>query len=390
MLAHLFKLIWNKKKQNFLLMLEMLVSFIILFAVFTMLIYYYQNYRRPHGFDYVNVWSVKYADPEEMHATDSIAAFNAAVKKMIESNLQVEKVSFSSINTPFGDASLGSSAEYKKVQVDAEMYTVDDDYKKVLDLQLIAGRWFSVEDNATTRKSLVINESMSRALFGNVNGLGKIIDFQGQGKIVGIIRDVKDKGDFSTPHRGIYQRIDTANQGNGGSILIKVKPGTSAVVESHLYKELSNMFKGTSIDILHLENQRQGKITEAIGPLIVLLVVAGFLIINVALGLFGVLWYNINKRKSEIGLRRAVGASGFSISKQLVWESLVLATFALIVGSFFAVQFPLLNVFDLPAGTYLLAIVFAILSIYLLVIICAVYPGKQAASIYPAIALHED
>jgi len=28
--------------------------------------------------------------------------------------------------------------------------------------------------------------------------------------------------------------------------------------------------------------------------------------------------------------------------------------------------------------------------IYLLVIICAFYPGKQAAAIYPATALHED
>jgi putative ABC transport system permease protein len=46
-------------------------------------------------------------------------------------------------------------------------------------------------------------------------------------------------------------------------------------------------------------------------------------------------------------LRRAVGATEASVSKQLVCEALVLSTFALIIGSFFAVQFPLLNVFDL-------------------------------------------
>ena len=72
--------------------------------------------------------------------------------------------------------------------------------------------------------------------------------------------------------------------------------------------------------------------------MIILIIVAGFLIINVALGLFGVLWYNINLRKSEIGLRRAVGASGNAVSKQLVGEALVLATFALIIGSFFAIH----------------------------------------------------
>ena len=124
--------------------------------------------------------------------------------------------------------------------------------------------------------------------------------------------------------------------------------------------------------------------------MIILIIVAGFLIINVALGLFGVLWYNINLRKSEIGLRRAVGASGNAVSKQLVGEALVLSTFALIIGSFFAVQFPLLNVFDLPASVYIVALLFAIAFIYVLVIICALYPGKQAASIYPAVALHEE
>src|SRR6266536_486188 len=114
---------------------------------------------------------------------------------------------------------------------------------------------------------------------------------------------------------------------------------------------------------------------------LILMIVAGFLIVNVALGLFGVLWYNINLRKSEIGLRRALGASGNAVSKQLVGEALVLSTFALIIGSFLAVQFTLLNVFDLPASIYIIALLFAIVFIYLLVIICAFYPGKQAAAI---------
>jgi putative ABC transport system permease protein len=118
--------------------------------------------------------------------------------------------------------------------------------------------------------------------------------------------------------------------------------------------------------------------------------VAGFLIANVALGLFGVLWYNINKRRGEIGLRRAVGATGTAISMQLVAEALVLSSLSLILGSFFAIQFPLLNVFDLPSGVYLSAIALSVIFLYLLVIICALYPGKQAAGIYPAVALHEE
>ena len=60
MVKHLFTLIWNKKKQNFLLISEMLVSFLVMFAVFTLLVYYYQNYQRPMGIEYEDVWTVNY------------------------------------------------------------------------------------------------------------------------------------------------------------------------------------------------------------------------------------------------------------------------------------------------------------------------------------------
>jgi putative ABC transport system permease protein len=75
----------------------------------------------------------------------------------------------------------------------------------------------------------------------------------------------------------------------------------------------------------------------------------------VALGIFGVLWYNINKRRGEIGLRRAVGATGNDISKQLVGEAFVLCTMSLILGLFFVVQFPLLGALQLPPENYVQA-----------------------------------
>src|SRR6202000_2926811 len=116
---------------------------------------------------------------------------------------------------------------------------------------------------------------------------------------------------------------------------------------SFLYKTLANYMKNSDVEIEHLTEKRKSINYFTMVPIIVMLIVACFLVINVALGLFGVLWYNINKRRGEIGLRRAIGASGQSVSSQLVSESLILATLSLIVGTFFAIQFPLLNVFNL-------------------------------------------
>ena len=115
-----------------------------------------------------------------------------------------------------------------------------------------------------------------------------------------------------------------------------------------------------------------------------------FLCLNVALGLFGVLWYNINKRRSEIGLRQAIGAHGSDITKQFILEILILTGFAIGLGIFFAIQIPLLDVTEYPDSLFYKAIVYATLIILVLVLMCALLPSLQAAKIRPAIALHED
>ena len=184
--------------------------------------------------------------------------------------------------------------------------------------------------------------------------------------------------------------MDTGAFGWIGTILIKVRPSADAVFESSLHKLLSRTIQNSNLEIQHLDVMRDSTNEDTIIPMVICITVAGFLIINVALGLFGVLWYNINQRRGEIGLRRAIGATGSSVSFQLVSESLMLASLSIIVGSFFALQFPLLNVFNVPTAVYIIALLLSIAFIYLLVIFCSLYPGKQAAAIHPAIALHEE
>jgi putative ABC transport system permease protein len=102
------------------------------------------------------------------------------------------------------------------------------------------------------------------------------------------------------------------------------------------------------------------------------------------------LWYSINRRISEIGLRRAIGAASGQVYRQFIGEVLVLATFGLVVGVLVALQFPLLQVFGVQTGIYITAMVGAVVIIYLLAVGCAAYPSRQAAFIQPANALHED
>jgi putative ABC transport system permease protein len=390
MTKHLFTLIWNKKKQNFLLILEMFISFMVMFAIFTLIVYYYNNYRKPMGFEYDNVWSVNFTIPEEVKTSDSTHVVPEMLKQVVRGVPGIEEAAYSSHNLPFSMSTSNSNLSYNNINIMSHMYDVDDKYAAVLGLKMTEGRWFDKADDGMAETPIVINTSVKEKFFPNEPATGKVL---GEGKdrmkIVGVVQDFKDKGDFQVPDYCTYKRINMSGD-YFSSMLVKVKDHADVASETRLFKQLSNTLKNSNVEIEHLAEKRVSKNKLTLVPMIILLVVGGFLIINVALGLFGVLWYNINKRRAEIGLRRAVGASGNSVTKQLIGEALVLATFSLILGSFFAIQFPLLNVFDLSSTVYITALILSVVFIYLLVIFCALYPGKQAAAIYPAVALHEE
>ena len=58
MIRHLFTLTWNRKRANGLPLLEIALAFVVLFAVGSVGVYNWRNYRTPLGFAYEHVWEV--------------------------------------------------------------------------------------------------------------------------------------------------------------------------------------------------------------------------------------------------------------------------------------------------------------------------------------------
>ncbi|MFC3562982.1 ABC transporter permease [Pedobacter jamesrossensis] len=393
MFKHLFKLIWNKRKQNFLFLTEILISFLVIFAVFSYLTYYFQNYSKPLGFNYEKVWSISYSNGQLPKNLDSLSIFYDNLYKSLKAMPQIEEASFAGSNYPYSSSFMSTGLTQNGRKFDyVSNYIVGNGYQKVWNVSLLEGRWFLPEDAVSKDKVIIINETLKNEMFGNQKGVGKLIgdyDDKNKLKVIGVVADIKANGDFLPGNNSMFSRLDTGNYKWTGTLLLKVKENADATFESKLYKFMATSTHG-AVEIQHVDEMRKSRNNETIIPMVIFITIAGFLIINVALGLFGILWYNINKRKGEIGLRRAIGASGNSVSSQLVAESMILATMALIVGCFFAIQFPLLNVYNIHASVYVTAMLLAILFIYILVFACSLYPGKQAAGIHPAVALHEE
>jgi putative ABC transport system permease protein len=405
MIKHLFKMIWNKKKKNSLVILQLFFCFAVLFAVFTLGIYYFQSYNKPAGFNYSDVWTVSRTASQNMDNNTSTSKEDSANSRngiaLIEQNLKNEiktmadvlDVSYSGTNIPYTSSFYNTDIFNGKTSTRSDILTVEDNYADMMKMKMFEGRWFSRDDNGSNYTPVVINEKLKEALFGGTNVLNQLTTINGKNhKIVGVVNDTKTKDDYTDPGYSVFVRADSSFYGiiDNKVINIKVKPGSGVIVEGRLYKLITSLLKTTSIEIGYLDTKRQEANRVKLVPLLVLVIVAVFFLINVALGLFGVLWYNINKRQGEIGLRMALGANKSTVSGQMVGETIALSTISIALGVLVAVQFPLLNAFDLPAHIYLLAILISIVLIYLLVFICSYYPGRQAAAISPAVALHEE
>ena len=59
MIGHLFKLVWNRKKTHALIMAEIFLAFVVVFALLAGAIHFLDLYRQPLGFEYDDVWVVE-------------------------------------------------------------------------------------------------------------------------------------------------------------------------------------------------------------------------------------------------------------------------------------------------------------------------------------------
>jgi putative ABC transport system permease protein len=397
MIKHLFKIIWNRKKTNFTTSLGIFISFIVLFLVTSFIIYTAKNYLAPLGFDYKDVWyiSMDWKDCSKEEVKEILIQMENSLRSFDE----IEEIAYSLAFVFIPSVMSTTNYEYEGKEFNTEIRRGSDGLEKVLSMNIVKGRWFNESDNASTRHPLVINQRVKDEIFGDDIALGKILKRgETEYQVIGIIDEFKNGGIFSATKKISFQRISMnsdiefarfSSEAMGSRILLKMRPNTIIEFEETLTKNLSNIAKKWQIKVNSLEAIKNSASLQSLIFPIIFAVVCGFLIINVGLGLFGVIWYNTNRRKAEIGLRRALGSTAKKIHGQIVGEALVLSTFALIFGSIFALQFPILGIIPFfNSGVYIIAYFISIALIYILTSICAMYPSKLASSMEPAEALH--
>jgi putative ABC transport system permease protein len=269
---------------------------------------------------------------------------------------------------------------------------VTDDLERVMGVEVVAGRWFGREDNGAGYDPVVVNARLAEELYGDpAAAIGKPFrEREDESRIVGVVSEYRRNGELSIPGNTIFERRTL--DGNGRpprNILVKVRPGAPADFEERLVAKLQSVARDWSFRVDSLESLRRTSMQIFLTPLVIFGLVTGFLMLMVALGLMGVLWQSVTRRRPEIGVRRAQGATARDILAQIVGEVAVVTTIAVAVGTVVVLQLPLLDLLDaVDTRIFVASLAVSVAFVYLLTVACALYPSWLATRVQPAEALH--
>jgi len=402
MIRHYLKLIWNRKRSNLLVAVEIFFSFLVVFAVVATAAYYANNFRRPLGYSIEDVWVVSvdsnqsrlpWSEVDQSAINETRRQLHLAVGELPEVTAIAE-----CFTVPYGNGRWGGVAKVGGRDVWYSRDGVTDGFAEVFGLSLVRGRWFARDDDAAGFEPVVINEKLAALAFGAEDPIGKAFpanepdEAQKEQRVVGVISEFRQDGELALPEGYMLTRVrpgDSFVVSAMGNIVLKLRPGTTVAFEEGLVKRMRAVAKDWSFEVQPAVQMREQKLRDALMPLIAGGVIAGFLMLMVASGLTGVVWQSVTQRTREIGLRRAKGATVPDIRRQIVGELAVVTTLAVLPGALIVAQLPILGaVQGVTAGVFASSLVISALCIYLLTLASAWYPSRMATSISPAEALH--
>jgi putative ABC transport system permease protein len=397
MFGHLLKLAWKRKGRHAMLSVEIMLAFIIVFAVAAGAVRLRQLYQTPLGYQHQDVWTVRMIAPTEVAGTFTEAVYDQ-FRRSLAAMPQVQSVAFAN-TSPFRHSGMRSDmrSEIDGRALRTDVLEVSDDFFSILGMHTVSGRFFDQRDLARDPQPVVVNRRFAHAMFGTDAVIGKRFDASERDSkapemmmITGVVDEFRKTGELEASRPVAITRPSTQDSGHMQIILLKMIPGTPRAFEEQLNRRLTSIRNDWTYEVEPLAAARTSAMADVLAPLMMGAVIAAFLLAMVAVGLFGVLWQNTTRRIPEMGLRRAVGASRGDIYRQIIGEQLLLSSGAILAGLLLMLQLPITGVLgeSLNWGVFAGAAALATAAIYLLSLLCALHPGWRASRLSPTQALH--
>ena len=267
-------------------------------------------------------------------------------------------------------------------------------------LRVLSGRDFDPGDSPGRPAVAIVNEAFARRFFNGQNPVGRRVSMGGPSRqqsydIVGLVSDSA----YRSPREGlpatIYvpfaQMTPTPTFPPAAVLAVEVRQGAWAGIENRLGHALTGVDAGVAFSFRPFADRvRSTMLQERL-----VAALSGFFgalaLLLAGIGLYGVTAYGVSRRRTEIGVRMALGAEPGRVVRLVLGRVVWLVAAGVVIGgavSLWAARFLGTLLFDLsPRDPATLAA--AALVLVAVGLITAWFPARRASRIDPTEALRQ-
>ncbi len=266
------------------------------------------------------------------------------------------------------------------------------DYARIESLPIRYGAFLNEENK---NRSVILGSTLSLALFNTINStIGKMVTIMGEKfMVVGVLDEIDKSINFDNIDydNALIMDINALDEVTGSTQIqqINIKAAnidSLATISSNIETQLSNQRAGdNSFNVAYgdaITHPASNLFTIVSG---MLATVAAISLVVGGIGVMNIMLVSVAERTHEIGIRKAVGASGRNILMQFLFEALILSIlggiFGLILGYVLAFLLSVVTPFPPYISWQIITVTF--LTTIIVGIIFGIYPAIKAASKNP-------
>ena len=283
--------------------------------------------------------------------------------------------------------------------------SVSPGYFEAMQAKLLAGRYFTDQDNERSQRVLIIDDQLARRFWPNGDALGKRMympenvnnlmakpDESQMMTIVGIIEPMRLRGLVEQAgERRVGNYFWPLNQRTARTLGIGIRAAQAPEqLIGSVRREISSIDPELPFfGVRTMEDQMSRSLIDRRTPMLLATGFAAVALFLAALGIYGVLAYQVSQRRREIGIRMALGAASGSIFNLVLREGgLIVGIGAALglAGAFLLRRTLQSQLYETGAMDPLVVTGVATVLIVVALIAC-VLPARRAAKTDPLIAL---
>ena len=275
-----------------------------------------------------------------------------------------------------------------------DVRVITHDYLGTMGVPLLKGRLFNEQDAADAKGRVVINETMARRHWPNEDPIGRRVRISWddlEDEVIGVVGDVKHSGLDAEPRAMTYWPY-ARNAYGTMTVTVRTAGDTSRVVSSivGLVRQLDPELVVANVKTM--DEVVSNSVAQRRLTMLLLTIFAATALLLAAVGIYGVIAYNVTQRTQEIGIRMALGAQRSDVLGMVVRQALLLAVAGIVLGGAGALVLTRLMeglLFQVTPGDPMTFVVVS--SVLAAVALLASYiPGRRATRVDPVIALRAE